>query len=92
MAWRKLAVALDNSRASQERVVAATTRAYQHRDRLTEIERQLTAAYYYSTVDVDPAKEEAAYRRVLAISPTTVAANNLSLLLPSWAGRRKPSR
>ena len=87
MAWRKLAVALNNSRASQDRVVAATTRAYEHRDRLTEIERQLTAAFYYSTVDVDAAKEEAAYRRVLAISPANmVATNNLSLLL-SKTGR-----
>ncbi|MFL5496261.1 MAG: protein kinase domain-containing protein [Gemmatimonadales bacterium] len=82
MAWRKLAVALQNSRASEERIVAATTRAYQHRDRLPEIERQLTIAYYYSAVDMDPAKEEAAYRRVLAISPeNSVAVNNLALLL-----------
>jgi tetratricopeptide (TPR) repeat protein len=82
MAWRKLAVALDNSRASSDRVVAATTRAYQHRERLPEIERQLTTAYYYATVEVDPAKEEAAYRRALAINPdNAVAVNNLSLLL-----------
>jgi tetratricopeptide (TPR) repeat protein len=82
MAWRKLAVALGNSRASEEQIVAATTRAYQHRDRLPEIERQLTAAYYYSAVDVDPAKEEAAYRQVLAIRPdNSVAVNNLSLRL-----------
>jgi tetratricopeptide (TPR) repeat protein len=82
MAWRKLAVALHNSRASEDRVVAATTRAYEHRDRLTEVEKQLTAAFYHSTVDVDPAREEAAYRRVLAISPDNmVATNNLSLLL-----------
>ena len=87
MAWRKLAVALGNSRASQDRVVAATTRAYQHRDRLTEVERQLTAAYYYSTVETDHAKEEAAYRRVLTINPDNrVATNNLSLLL-SIVGR-----
>ena len=87
MAWRKLAVALNNSRASEERVVAATIRAYEHRDRLTEVERQLTAAFYYSTVDIDAAKEEAAYRRVLAINPDNmVATNNLSLLL-SRVGR-----
>ena len=82
MAWRKLAVALGNARASEERVVAATTRAYQHRDRLPEVERQLTTAYYYGTVEVDPAKMDAAYRRVLAISPDNpVAVNNLALLL-----------
>ena len=44
MAWRKLAVALDNSQSSQDRVVAATTKAWAHRDRLTEIERQLAIA------------------------------------------------
>jgi tetratricopeptide (TPR) repeat protein len=82
MAWRKLAVALQNSLASDDEVVAATTRAYQHRDRLPEIERQLTIAYYYSAVDVDAAKTEAAYRRALAISPDNmVATNNLALLL-----------
>ena len=82
MAWRKLAVALDNSQSSQDRVVTAATKAWAHRDRLTEIERQLTIAYYYGTVDVDPDKEEAAYRRVLEIQPDNgVAGNNLSGLL-----------
>jgi tetratricopeptide (TPR) repeat protein len=82
MAWRKLGVALDNARGSQDRVVAATTKAWEHRDRLTEFERQLAIAYYHNKVDVDPAKEEAAYRRVLAIQPENyVATNNLSLLL-----------
>jgi eukaryotic-like serine/threonine-protein kinase len=87
MGWRKLAVALDNSHAGQERIVDATTRAWQHRDRLPEIERQLTTAFYYAIVDVDPAKEEAAYRRVLALRPDNpVALNNLSILL-SKVGR-----
>ncbi len=82
MAWRKLAVALANSFGSQDQIVAATTQAYQHRDRLPERERQLTTAYYYSAVDNDPAREEAAYRRVLAMNPDDhVASNNLSLLL-----------
>ena len=82
MAWRKLAVALDNSQSSQDRVVTAATKAWAHRDRLTEIERQLAIAYYYGTVDVDPDKEEAAYRRVLEIQPDNgVAGNNLSVLL-----------
>jgi eukaryotic-like serine/threonine-protein kinase len=82
MAWRKLAVALDNSQSSQDRVVTATTEAWAHRDRLTEIERQLAIGYYYGTVDVDPDKEEAAYRRVLEIQPDNgVAGNNLSVLL-----------
>jgi len=89
MAWRKLAVALENARSSQDRVVAATTKAWEHRDRLTEIERQLAIGYYHSVVDFDPDKEEAAYRRVLEIQPdNSVASNNLSLLL-SKEGRPK---
>jgi eukaryotic-like serine/threonine-protein kinase len=88
MGWRKLAVALGNSNASQERVVDATTRAYRHRERLTELERQLTTAYYYANVEWDPARTEAAYRRVMAISPEHyIATNNLSLLLLNQPGR-----
>ena len=82
MAWRKLAVALGNSRASEDRIIDATTRAYLHRDRLPEIERQLTIAYYHTNVDVDADKVEAAYRRVLtAIPGQYIASNNLALLL-----------
>jgi hypothetical protein len=82
MAWRKLAVALGNTRASQERQILATTKAYQHRDRLPEVERQFTIAYYYDNVEIDPAKVEAAYRRILAMRPENYGAtNNLALLL-----------
>jgi serine/threonine-protein kinase len=82
MAWRKLAVALGNARASFARQVAATTRAYQLRDRLPVHEREYTTAYYYSTVDFNPAEAEAAYRRILALDPaSSIAVNNLSLHL-----------
>jgi serine/threonine-protein kinase len=82
MAWRKLAVALGNARASFARQVAATTRAYQLRDRLPVHEREYTTAYYYSTVDFNPAEAEAAYRRILALDPGSyIAVNNLSLHL-----------
>jgi eukaryotic-like serine/threonine-protein kinase len=82
MGWRKLAVAIANSRGSLDRQVLATTRAYQHRDRLPALERELTTAYYYSTVDSRGDQEEAAYRRILAIDPENyIAVNNLSLLL-----------
>jgi tetratricopeptide (TPR) repeat protein len=82
MAWRKLAVALSNSQASMDRQVLATTRAYQHRDRLPELEREITTAYYYNTVDARNDEEEAAYRRILAIDPANgIATNNLALML-----------
>ncbi len=82
MAWRKLAVALGNVGASLEEQAAATTRAYQHRDRLPELERELTTAYYYDRVDSRPELEEAAYRRILAVDPLNdIALNNLALTL-----------
>ena len=87
MAWRKLAVALGNSAASQERQVFATTKAYQYRDRLPEVERQFTIAYYHGTVDIDPVKEEAAYRRLVAVSPDNQGANNNLAVVLTQLGR-----
>jgi len=82
MAWRKLAVALGNSQASVEEATAAATKAYLHRDRLPEIERQLAIAYYSSIVDYQPERQEAAYRRILEMDPDNyIAANNLALHL-----------
>ncbi len=82
MAHRKLAVILGNIGGSTARAIAAASRAFAHRDRLPELERQLAVAYYYSRVDFDPAKVIAAYRAVLAVDPDNpVAVNNLGLML-----------
>ncbi len=84
MAHRKLAVVLSNSGGAQSRIAAAATQAFRHRDRLTPFERDLAEAYYYSRVDYDPAKTEAAYRAALEQQPENgVALNNLSLLFNS---------
>src|SRR3989441_752841 len=56
MAYRKLAVVLSNSGASREQVVAATRKAFEHRDRLPEVERYLAIAYFHSDVDYDPSR------------------------------------
>ncbi|HTR21000.1 MAG TPA: protein kinase [Gemmatimonadales bacterium] len=78
MAWRKLAVVLINTSGSYEQATAAATKALRHGDRLSDLERNLTAAYYYSYVEWDPARVAAAYRSVLAIDPNNdVALNNL---------------
>ena len=87
MAWRKLAVALNNTRASQEQQIAATTKAYEYRDRLPEVEKQFTIAYYYDNVEVDPVKEEEAYRRLLAVNPDNYGANNNLAILLTRTGR-----
>jgi serine/threonine-protein kinase len=82
MAYRKLAVVLSNSGGPQSRIAAAATQAFRHRDRLTPFERDLAEAYYYSQVEYDPAKTEAAYRAALEQQPENgVALNNLALLL-----------
>jgi len=84
MAHRKLAVVLSNSGGAQSRIGAAATQAFRHRDRLTPFERDLAEAYYYSRVDYDPAKTEAAYRAALDHQPENgVALNNLALLFNS---------
>src|SRR5437660_1666286 len=82
MAYRKLAVVLSNSGASREQVVAATRRAFEHRDRLPEVERYLAIAYFHSDVDHDPSRVMSAYRSVLERDPeNTTALNNLALAL-----------
>jgi hypothetical protein len=45
-----------HARQSGAQIVAATTKAYHHRDRLPEVEKQFTIAYYYDNVEIDPAK------------------------------------
>src|SRR5437762_4832267 len=81
MAYRKLAVVLSNAGGAQSRIAAAATQAFRHRDRLTPFERDLAEAYYYTRVEYDPAKTEAAYRAALEQQPENgVALNNLSLL------------
>jgi eukaryotic-like serine/threonine-protein kinase len=80
MAWRKLAAVLGNASGSTAKIIDATTRAFRHRDRLPELERQATIAYYHDNVDFDPEKRDAAYRAMLSIDPNNdIALNNLAL-------------
>src|SRR5881296_3339296 len=82
MAYRKLAVVLSNAGGAQSRIAAAATQGFRHRDRLTPFERDLAEAYYYSQVEYDRAKTEAAYRAALEQQPENgVALNNLALVL-----------
>jgi TolB-like protein len=84
MAWRRLGVRLSDggqafSNAREIRAKAALTRAFQLRDKLSPIERLLAEASYYSEVEQDRPKEEAAYRAVLEQQPgNRIALNNLA--------------
>jgi tetratricopeptide (TPR) repeat protein len=82
MAYRKLAVELGNHGGFDAKVVAAVSKAYEHRDRLSETERHLTeAAYWRSGPRPDNAKSIAAYEALLEIQPdNTTALNNMAQL------------
>ncbi|MGH7548169.1 MAG: protein kinase domain-containing protein [Gemmatimonadales bacterium] len=82
MAYRKLAVVLSNTFAAPSRIAAAATQAFQHRDRLTPLERYLAEAFYYDVAQFDRSKAESAYRSALEVDPEDdVALNNLAFRL-----------
>ncbi len=79
MAYRKLAVIRGNTFEPRPLVLDATEKAFRYRDRLPAVERYLTEARYYGTVEGDREKEMDAYRSVLAIDPhETTSLNNLA--------------
>ena len=82
MAWRRLASYYNNIGQFEKRG-EAVTRAYRHSDRLSEVERYLTAAAYFGYgPEADDAKSLAAYQSALAIdSVNGIALNNAANLL-----------
>ena len=81
MAWRKLAVVINNMVGSTSLQRDAATAAFRHRDRLPAVERALTEAYYYSNVEFKPEEVVRSYQRALDIdSLNSVAINNLGLI------------
>ncbi|MEB3323574.1 MAG: tetratricopeptide repeat protein, partial [Synechococcaceae cyanobacterium] len=82
MAWRKLGIALGNYGEQRARVVEALTKAFDHRDRLTDRERYLTVAAYHRSVTGEYDKATTAYSALLDVYPEeTTALNNLSVIL-----------
>lgn len=81
MAYRKLAVELNNRFYPRALVMATIQKAYDHRDRLSESERYLTIAGYAQWgPKPDRARIISAYESLLEIDPTNVAAlNNLAV-------------
>ena len=82
MAWRKMAVVSRKVGASRAQSLAAISTAFRHRDRLTDLERALTEAYYYSNgPDPDADRALAAYNDVIRFDSTnTTALNNAAVL------------
>ena len=82
MAYRKIGVTAPRIGLPEDQWVPALTRAYERRDRLPEIERQLAVGTYFSLVEDDPEQAILAYRRILDIDPDqTAALNNLAVIL-----------
>jgi tetratricopeptide (TPR) repeat protein len=89
MAYRKLGMVLSNQLIGRARAMEMVTKAYQHRDRLTERERYLTMAAYFDNVTGEPDRAIAAYEAILRIDPDdSWALNNLGVL----AGERRDYR
>jgi tetratricopeptide (TPR) repeat protein/tRNA A-37 threonylcarbamoyl transferase component Bud32 len=81
MAYRKLAIILQNNLERRSRAVEAATKAFEFRDRLTERERYLVTAAYHSVVTGDRDQTISAYRTVLDLFPDdTYALNNLGVI------------
>jgi len=86
MAWRKLGVVLRNSSGDPNRADQAVRRAFELRDRMTETERWLAEAFYFTYAEVDEQRALQAYERVLATNPDEpTALNNLAIGLPTTA-------
>jgi Tfp pilus assembly protein PilF len=82
MAYRKLAVSLNNTGADQSRQNEAAAKAFEYRNRLPDIERYLAAAQYHYEVEFDPNEVRTNYLNVLDLQPDNYTAlNNLALLL-----------
>ncbi|NIN70763.1 MAG: tetratricopeptide repeat protein, partial [Gemmatimonadetes bacterium] len=81
MAYRKLGVTLRNIGQERVRGMEALTKAFEHRDRLTERERYLTEGTYYWGVAGDNEAAMAAYESLLDLNPDDPwAMNNLAII------------
>ena len=82
MAYRKLGVVLVFANRERSRIDAASTKAFELRDRLPPLERALTVAAYYTIALDEPDRAIDAYRAVLEMDSTnSMAINNQAYLL-----------
>jgi len=96
MAWRKLAVVLPRTGASAEEALVAASKAYQYRQRLPDVERHHTEAFYFSQVLNDRERAISSYRAILEIKPDDPIAPinlaNLRGLNRQWAEQERLAR
>jgi len=86
MAYRKLAIELNNRGGQPARVKALLTKAFEHADRLSDPERYLMlGAYYQFGPQPDNAKAIAAYESLIDLQPENATALNNVSILYQWA-------
>jgi tetratricopeptide (TPR) repeat protein len=81
MAYRKLAIELNNRRTQPVRVMQLLEKAYQHRDRLSDAERYLAeAAYFGAGPHQDLSRSISAYESLIDLQPDNgTALNNVTI-------------
>jgi len=90
MAYRKLGMIMGNRYMSRAQRLDAFTKAYEHRDRLTERERYLAMAAYEEHVTGDDDRAIQAYEAMLRLNPDdSWALNNLGV---RYEARREHAR
>ncbi len=81
MAYRGIGIFLQNKFGEWSRQYWAHSKAYEHRDRLTEREKWLVTASYHLDVEEDEAGAIAAYENVLRVDPEMMSAvNNIGVI------------
>ena len=90
MAWRKLGIMLGNSGGSYAAQVDALTHAFNHRDRLGPVERNLAAGAYYNQVAGRDDDALAAYEAILDIDSTNFTALNNAAII--YQDKRQPAK
>ena len=81
MAYRKLGVIMGNRMLSRAGRIDALTRAYQHRERLTEREGYLAAAAYHTSITGEEERAIQAFEALLELDPDdSWALNNLGVV------------
>jgi eukaryotic-like serine/threonine-protein kinase len=86
MAHRKIGVLLSNLGVERHRMVEAITRAYEHRDRLSQRERGHAVALFHSSVTGDHLARVSAYQDLLERYPDDILARNNLAMSYNWAG------
>ncbi len=81
MAYRKLGTILGNNFEQRDRAVRALTKAYEHRDRLTDRERAYATGIYHTRVTGERDRAISAYLSLLDLYPSDgIALNNSGVL------------